>query len=41
MALDQHNKSLLTPAMLKKAEQIKADIKSGKIKVPDYYQIKK
>jgi basic membrane protein A len=41
MAIDQNNKSLLTPAMLKKANEIKAGITSGKIKVPDYYLSKK
>jgi basic membrane protein A len=41
MAMDQNNKALMTSAMLKKSEQIKADIKSGKIKVPDYYALKK
>lgn len=41
MAIDDNNKSLLTPAMLKKAQEIKTDIKSGKIKVPDYYLKKK
>jgi basic membrane protein A len=41
MAIDQNNKSLLTPAMLKKADQVKSDIKTRKTKVPDYYQLKK
>jgi basic membrane protein A len=41
MAMDQNNKALFTPAMLKKSDQIKADIKSGKVKVPDYYLLKK
>jgi basic membrane protein A len=41
MAVDEHNKALLTPAMLKKASEIKAAIQSGKIKVPDYYALKK
>jgi basic membrane protein A and related proteins len=41
MAIDQNNKALLTPAMLKKAEAIKSDIKAGKIKVPDFYLLKK
>lgn len=41
MALDAHNKSLMTPELLKKAEEIKAGVKSGKIKVPDYYVQKK
>lgn len=41
MAIDENNKSLITPEMLKKAEEIKAGVKSGKIKVPDYYSVKK
>ena len=41
MAMDEHNKGLITPAMQKKADAIRADIKSGKIKVPDYYLQKK
>jgi len=41
MAMDENNKPLMTPLMLKKAESIKADISSGKIKVPDYYLLKK
>jgi basic membrane protein A len=41
MAIDANNKSLLTPEMLKKANEIKAGITSGKIKVPDYYVLKK
>jgi len=41
MAMDEHNKALITPAMQKKADAIIADIKSGKIKVPDYYLQKK
>lgn len=41
MAIDSNNKSLITPDMLKKADEIKAGVKSGKIKVPDYYQQKK
>lgn len=39
MALDEHNRSLMTPDMLKKADEIKAGVKSGKITVPDYYKI--
>lgn len=41
MAIDENNKSLLTPAMLKKAKEIKSGITAGKIKVPDYYLLKK
>jgi basic membrane protein A len=35
-ALDEHNKALLTPEMRAKAEQAKADIVAGKLKVTDY-----
>lgn len=35
-SLDEHNKKLLTEDILKKVNQIKADIISGKIIVPDY-----
>ena len=41
MAIDENNKKLLTPAMLKKAQEIKSGITAGKIKVPDYYLQKK
>jgi len=41
MAMDEHNKGLITPAMQKKADAIIAEIKLGKIRVPDYYQLKK
>lgn len=41
MAVDANNKNLISPAMLKKALEIKAGITSGKIKVPDYYVLKK
>lgn len=41
MAMDEHNKSLITPEMLKKADEIKSGVKSGKIKVPDYYTVKR
>lgn len=40
-ALDEHNKSLMTPDILKKIDEIKSSVKSGKIKVPDYYVTKK
>ncbi|RBH51090.1 BMP family ABC transporter substrate-binding protein, partial [Pseudomonas sp. MWU13-2860] len=35
-ALDQYNRSLITPAMEKKILQARKDIVSGKIKVVDY-----
>ncbi|MCX6119092.1 MAG: BMP family ABC transporter substrate-binding protein [Proteobacteria bacterium] len=41
MAMDANNKDIFTSDMIKKAEDIKAGIKSGKIKVPDYYTVKK
>ncbi|MEJ7136858.1 BMP family lipoprotein [Amphibiibacter pelophylacis] len=37
-ALDQYNRSLITPAIEAKVKEIKADIISGKIKVLDYYK---
>lgn len=40
-ALDQYNKDLLTPDMLKKADDIKSKIVSGQIIVPDYYKSRK
>ena len=40
-ALDEHNAKLITPAMKSKLDSLKADIISGKIKVPDYYATKK
>lgn len=40
MAVDSNNKTLLTPDMLKKADEIKAGVKSGALKVPDYYELK-
>lgn len=36
-AVDEHNRALITPIILKKLSQIKADILAGKIKVPDAY----
>ncbi|MEI6834304.1 MAG: BMP family ABC transporter substrate-binding protein [bacterium] len=41
IAMDENNKRLITPDMYNKAESIKAAINSGKIKVPDYYLLKK
>ncbi len=40
-AMDSHNQSLVTPEMKTKVDALKADIISGKIKVPDYYEKKK
>jgi len=37
-ALDQYNDKLLTPEQIKKLDALKADIISGKIKVPDFYK---
>lgn len=37
-ALDDNNKALLSADILKKADEIKADIIAGKIQVPDYYK---
>jgi basic membrane protein A len=37
-ALDKHNESLLSAEVRKKLDALKADILSGKIKVPDYYK---
>ena len=36
-ALDENNKMLLTPDLTKKLDDLKTQITSGKIKVPDYY----
>jgi len=35
-ALDQHNRSLITPEMERRLTQARADIVSGKIKVTEY-----
>jgi len=35
---DQYNEKILTTAVRQRADQIKADIISGKIQVPDYYK---
>ena len=40
-ALDKYNEKLLPAATLAKVNALKADIVSGKIKVPDYYQTQK
>lgn len=37
-AVDTHNEKILTKDVLKKANDIKKDITSGKISVPDYYK---
>jgi len=37
-ALDKNNEKLLTPDLIAKLEEIKSQILSGKIKVPDYYK---
>jgi basic membrane protein A and related proteins len=37
-AVDQHNEKLIPAETRKKVDKIKADIISGKIKVPDYYK---
>ncbi|MCO5143270.1 MAG: BMP family ABC transporter substrate-binding protein [Oligoflexia bacterium] len=37
-AMDEHNKSLITKEIKTKVEQLKKDILSGKIVVPDYYK---
>lgn len=39
-AIDEHNKNVLPADIISKAQKIKADIISGKIVVPDYYQKK-
>lgn len=39
--VDQYNEKLLPPAVRKRVDQLKADIISGKIKVPDFYKDKK
>jgi len=38
-ALDSYNRSLITPDLEKKINEIKSKILSGRIKVPDYYQL--
>lgn len=40
-AQDENNAKLITPEMKSKISSLKADIISGKIKVPDYYNLKK
>lgn len=40
-AVDEHNEKLITPESRAKLEQLRAEILSGKIVVPDYYKTKK
>lgn len=40
-ALDSHNQKLINSKDQQQLEQVKKDIISGKIKVPDFYQLKK
>lgn len=40
-ALDQHNEKLLTPELTKKLDQLKEQIITGKVKVPDFYKLGK
>ncbi len=40
-ALDEHNKVLLTPEVLKKVNDFKQKIIKGTLKVPDYYEVQK
>lgn len=40
-SLDEHNKGLIKPKTTQQLEQISKDIQSGKIQVPDFYNIKK
>ncbi len=37
-AIDKYNEKLIPAAVRKKVDQLKGDISSGKIKVPDFYQ---
>ncbi len=40
-SVDSYNEKLLSPVMRKKAEQLKSEIISGKIRVPDFYKSQK
>jgi basic membrane protein A len=40
-SVDEHNSKLVTDTDKKRLEQLRAEIVSGKIKVPDYYLIQK
>ena len=37
-SVDEHNGKILSAAVRKRAEELKADIIAGKIVVPDYYK---
>jgi basic membrane protein A len=39
--VDSHNEKILPPSVRKKADELKAQIIAGKIKVPDYFKSKK
>lgn len=41
VAFDEHNAPLITPELKKTVENLTASVISGKIKVPDFYKIKK
>lgn len=40
-SVDEHNRSILSPAVEQKANEIRSQIMKGQIHVPDYYQEKK
>lgn len=40
-AVDEHNRAILPPDRIKKANELKAKIIAGQIKVPDYYETMK
>jgi basic membrane protein A len=40
-SVDEHNAKLITDANKKELENLRAQIVSGKIKVPDYYLVQK
>ncbi len=40
-AMDEHNKALITPEVLKKANEFRDKINKGTVKVPDYYESQK
>jgi basic membrane protein A and related proteins len=40
-SVDQYNKTILTEQVRKRADELKAEIISGKILVPDYYKLQK
>lgn len=41
LAMDEHNAALMTPAMKQKLEELKSQIISGALRVPDYYAKKR